>query len=76
MIDLMTRKFVIIERVNYSHRQDYGLKLLAVRDSPEEAEKLTQKLRESYKQNEHYQISFLYLEIDNNLLKERLENIC
>ncbi|VEJ56597.1 hypothetical protein [Pragia fontium] len=72
----MPRQFVVIERVNYSDRQDYGLKLLAITDSPKEAEKLTQKLRETYIQNEHYQISFLYLEVDNNLLKKRLENIC
>ena len=68
----MAKQFVVIERVTYSHRQDYGLKLLAVTGSQEEAENLTKKLRESYKQNEHYQISFLYLEVDNNLLKERL----
>ncbi|MBK5072053.1 hypothetical protein I2494_16350 [Budviciaceae bacterium BWR-B9] len=69
----MARQFVVIERVNYIHRQDYGLRLLAVRNSQEEAKELVETLREFYKQNEHNQISFQYLEVDDNLLKERLE---
>lgn len=66
--------FVVMERVKYIDRQDFGLKLLAVTDSIEEAEELVQKLRHSYKQNEHHQISFLYLEVDSNLLEKRLGN--
>ncbi len=71
MIDLMARQFVVIEKVKYI--QDYGLKLLAVKNSLEEAKELVEVLREFYTQNEHNQISFLYLEVDNNLLKERLK---
>ncbi|GKX64049.1 hypothetical protein SOASR032_26180 [Pragia fontium] len=70
MIGLMARQFVVIEKVKYI--QDYGLKLLAVKNSLEEAKELVEVLREFYTQNEHNQISFLYLEVDNNLLEERL----
>ncbi|WP_261822189.1 hypothetical protein [Pragia fontium] len=66
----MARQFVVIEKVKYI--QDYGLKLLAVKNSLEEAKELVEVLREFYTQNEHNQISFLYLEVDNNLLEERL----
>ena len=67
----MARQFVVIEKVKYI--QDYGLKLLAVKNSLEEAKELVEVLREFYTQNEHNQISFLYLEVDNNLLEERLK---
>ncbi|MCD1125186.1 hypothetical protein LPW36_03950 [Jinshanibacter sp. LJY008] len=68
----LLQQFVIIERVTYLHRSDFGLKLLAVRYSVEEAEALVQQLRQSYRQNEHNLISFLYLQVDNALLKQRL----
>ncbi|AWH89395.1 hypothetical protein [Limnobaculum parvum] len=68
----MLQQFVVIERVSYRHRADFGLKLLAVTDSPEGAEELVQQLRQSYKQNEHNLISFLYLKVDNTLLEQRL----
>ncbi|QBH95508.1 hypothetical protein EKN56_03250 [Limnobaculum zhutongyuii] len=68
----MLQQFVVIERVTYRHRPDFGLKLLAVTDSSERAEQLVQQLRQSYQQNEHNLISFLYLTVDNALLEQRL----
>ncbi|MBK5146037.1 hypothetical protein I2494_20440 [Budviciaceae bacterium BWR-B9] len=71
IIGLMEKQFVVIEKVRYI--QDFDLKLLAVTNSLEEAKELVEVLREFYTQNEHNKISFLYLEVDNNLLRERLK---
>lgn len=68
----MAKQFVVIEKVSYI--RDYGLKILAVTHSLPEAKELVNRLRQAYRQNEHHHISFLYLEVDGNLLRERLES--